>query len=194
MLFIREPDPNYYAKVKKNYHWAIELLEEKFDGVLGTFNVDKTFIYGVSICSALSGTDYFKVINLVTVPQHFEKVIEDIGSLSTWEYFDLSLIDKDKKAASLRNTNNQTMRIITPLKESNDIMSNIPVDKIIWDFVKSSGLRCFGLLMGLNGDLFEVIPGALEDVFNKRIYVNSSKEKNIKKQIKILEENGWVIN
>ena len=213
MLFIKKPAAEYTTHIYDNCPWIIEALDEIFDDVLCQLDSEGSYIYGGAIRDSLAGMPLIGDLDIIVEANVFKHAIDVFRFSSRWVLKDI--VDGSKydrvipsgsketsagnitKIATFFDKSNVKLQLISPMENTRELMDTIPCSRSVWDIVRYVDIRCSGVLTTLLGDVYEVVPGAINDCRNRVLAINQFVTKEtvginrLHKRIDKLTKRGW---
>lgn len=212
MFFMNKPVPEYTAKIYDTYPWIIEHLDAYFDDVLCNLDSKNSFIYGGALRDTLAGLQLIGDLDLIIECDIFKKTVDIFRSSSKWMLH--SITDGSKyerpfnpaekktsvgsitKIATFYDKANVKIQMISPTGNESDITDTIPCTRSAWDIVRLVDIRCSGVMLTLDGDIYEAVPGAIDDCRNRVLTINQLVKDNVgnkrlHKRVEKLVGRGW---
>lgn len=211
MFFVQEPVPEYSAKIYGTYPWIIEAIDEQFDNALCNLDPEVCFIYGGAVRDIIAGMPVMGDLDIIVEGTAFLPTVNMFRYSERWnfknmtsgaEYAKPSPQEKTSSStimqiATFYNNSRSELQLMEPQKAHKALTDTIPCSRAVWDVVQSVDIRCCGVLLSLSGELYEVVPGAMDDCHKRQLCENQSVEKTVingerlRKRVAKLIKRGW---
>lgn len=213
MFFIKKPATEYTATIYGNYPWIIETIDELFDDVLCQLDLENSYIYGGAVRDLLANMPLIGDLDIIVENPLFKETFDIFKFSARWSLKDISNSSKyglisppalkktssenTTKIATFVNKNGIKLQIISPNNNDKELTDDIPCSRSVWDVVRYTDIRSSGILITLLGDLYEIVPGAVNDCSNRVLKINPFITKevikidNLCKRIDKLTKRGW---
>lgn len=214
MFFIKQPVSKYITKIYDTCPWIIERLDAHFDDVLPKLDPNTCFIYGGVVRDAFANLPFVGDLDILIESENFINMLDTFRFSSRWILKDISEGSKYKppmtaiaeltttfngitKIATFCDKTNTTLQLMCVTKCSREILDIIPCSRSIWDVVCNVDMCSSGLLMSLNGDVYEAVPQAVSDscarllTINQTINKKTIDNKRLNTRVNKLVKRGW---
>ncbi len=192
--------------IKIEFPSAIEIISIKFDDALELANKD-AIVYGGVVRDMLAGLPLSGDLDIIASYDSYYTTLENFRMSGKWvEDYDhrkSRMVDeilrpsgyKDNKNINRTTTfktfaNTKVQLIQAMSQDTKDTFeTNLKV-------VKSVDIICCGLIMDVNGNIFEVLDNAYDDCLNRILRLNKSEHtlniQTLQERIEKLSDRGWV--
>ncbi len=212
MLFMTKPVPEYTTKIYDTCPWIIEHIDAVFDDVLCNLDPENSFVYGGVIRDTLANLPLMGDIDIVVEAEAFDKTINTFRYSSKWMFRGITDGAKyAKQFKSKTSSGNITkiatfydkagieMQIIAPTQCEHSIVDTIPCSRTVWDIVRLVDIRCSGVMLTLDGDIYEAVDGAIGDCKKHVLEINtivkdSVDNNHLHSRVEKFVKRGWVNN
>lgn len=208
------PEKQTFEQYEPEYHeWLITAIEEKFDDAI--INLEEgCIVYGGAVRDLLAGLPIGGDCDVAVPSFMFNDIVNRFNTSVRWVPAD-PVLNADgstpfgsgnpttaKKVVSsvrtYKNINGYSVQIIGPENKENIYIHDIQTGVV--DIVRNVDIVCCGVFTDIFGNLYEIVPGAIEDCknrvlrFNHDIQATKASIEALKKRINKLEERGWENN
>ena len=182
--------------------WATEALEAKFDNALQLLTPNCK-IFGGALRDLVANLPILGDLDILITSSEFATVRRAFAESPNW------ILDTSKSTETYQFTEFNRLRIAAVLNfknVSNKVVQLIKIhnedrvmedDEIILNNIKSVDIRCCGLMLDMNNNLYEVVPGAYQDCKDKELKLNTivkdkCNQNKIVERINKLVDRGWI--
>ena len=216
MLFLKKPNTEYTVGIYDNCPWIIEAIDEVFDDVLCQLDLENSYIYGGSVRDLLAGVPLIGDLDILVENTIFEYTVDIFRFSPRWSLKYISDGSKYervkppnskttssgniKKIATFINKSKSEIQLISPTGHDREFTDTIPCSRSLWNIARYVDIRCSGILTTLVGDVYETVPGAIDDCRKRVLNINQgvTKEtvgiKRLHERIDKLTKRGWTNN
>jgi len=191
--------------VKIDIPWALSCIEEKFDDALIMLKND-CLIYGGAIRDIIAELPIKGDLDVAIPYNTYSNILFTFDNSSRWIIKDPVLLlqtNNNYKGAIKQFLNNIITYTNLSGKEVQLIQANpsrykeTNYNQQILNIVYNVDMVCSGVIMDIEGNIKEILPGAIEDCKNKQLNINpkfNPKQihyNSLKKRILKLVKRGW---
>jgi len=185
---------------KIDMSWVTEALEAKFDDALQLLTPDCK-IFGGSLRDLVADLPIEGDLDILVPASDFVSVRRNFAESPNWiidELIDTTSYNfkldrlRVEKVLNFKNISNKIVQLIK-IKNEDRVLDDY---ELILNNIKSVDIRCCGLMLDMDGNLFEIIDGAHQDCKDKALRLNpfvkdKCAKSKVMKRIDKFVTRGW---
>lgn len=181
--------------------WVVENIEAVFDDALQHLT-DGSIIYGGALRDSIAELPLKGDLDIAVPANEYRQVLANFNNTARWisEVFEKKGDYKRPSERVIKNVSvfksmyNKEIQLIQAHQRHE---KSFACDAGVWQLVERVDIRSSGVIMNNMGEIFEVIPGAIDDCKNKRLVYNENLStdevflKTMTKRVDKLTKRGW---